>query len=94
MNTGKLILTIALVITSTNLIGQNLEQSFRTPPDSVKPWVVWFWINGNISHEGITKDLEAMKEIGINGFYWMEVSGPWWAPEGKIEAGTRQCNGP
>ncbi|MCX6012289.1 MAG: glycosyl hydrolase, partial [Chloroflexi bacterium] len=31
-----------------------LEESFRTPPDSVKPWVFWFWINGNISREGIT----------------------------------------
>jgi len=68
----------------------NLEQSFLTPPDSVKPWVFWFWINGNISHEGITKDLEAMKEVGINGVLWMEVSGPWWAPQGKIEAGSEQ----
>lgn len=88
MNTKKFIITIAIIITSLSLIGQSLEQSFQTPPDSVKPWVVWFWINGNISHEGITKDLEAMKEAGINGFYWMEVSGPWWAPKGKIEAGS------
>lgn len=43
----------------------------------------------HISQVGITKDLEAMKEVGINGFYWMEVSGPWWAPEGKIEAGSK-----
>ncbi|MEX2569388.1 MAG: glycosyl hydrolase [Cyclobacteriaceae bacterium] len=88
MNTRKFIITFALFITSISLIGQNLEQSFRTPPDFVKPWVFWFWINGNISHEGITKDLEAMKEIGINGLIWMEVSGPWWAPQGKIEAGS------
>ncbi len=90
MNFKQLIITVALVITSTSLIGQNLEQSFRTPPDSVKPWVFWFWINGNISREGITKDLEAMKEVGIDGVIWMEVSGPWWAPQGKIEAGTKE----
>ncbi len=88
MNVRKFTITIAITITNLSLIGQSLEQSFQTPPDSVKPWVVWIWINGNISHEGITKDLEAMKEVGINGFYWMEVSGPWWAPEGKIEAGS------
>ena len=86
----KLIITIALIITSISLTGQSLEQSFRTPPDSVKPWVFWFWINGNISHEGITNDLEAMKEVGINGVLWMEVSGPWWAPQGKIEAGSKE----
>ncbi|WP_162340751.1 glycosyl hydrolase [Cyclobacterium salsum] len=84
----KLIIAFALVFSSISLIGQSLEESFRTPPDSVKPWVFWFWINGNISQEGITKDLEAMKEVGINGVIWMEVSGPWWAPEGKIEAGS------
>jgi hypothetical protein len=66
----------------------NLEHSFSTPPDSVKPWVFWFWINGNISKEGITNDLESMKEQGINGVIWMEVSGPNWAPEGKLEAGS------
>lgn len=73
-----------------HLTGLSLEESFRTPSDSVKPWVFWFWINGNISHEGITKDLEAMKEVGINGVIWMEVSGPWWAPEGNIEAGSAE----
>jgi len=67
-----------------------LEESFRTPPDSVKPWVFWFWINGNISREGITKDLEAMKRVGIGGVLWMEVSGPQWAPQGPVESGGRE----
>jgi len=83
-----LLISLAFVIVNLNLLGQDLEQSFLNPPDSVKPWVFWFWINGNISQEGITKDLEAMKEVGINGVIWMEVSGPWWAPQGKIEAAS------
>jgi hypothetical protein len=82
MNTRKFITTIAIIITSLSLIRQSL------PSDSLKPWVVWFWINDNISLEGIAKDLEAMKEVGINGFYWMAVSGPWWAPEGLREQGN------
>ncbi len=44
---------------------EQLEQGFVTPPDSVKPWVYWYWISDNISKEGITKDLEAMARIGI-----------------------------
>ncbi len=44
---------------------EQLEQGFITPPDSVKPWVYWYWISDNISKEGITKDLEAMARIGI-----------------------------
>jgi hypothetical protein len=65
-----------------------LESSFKHPPDSVKPWVFWFWMNGNISREGITRDLESLKNAGINGVLWMEVSGPWWAPEGPVEPGS------
>jgi len=42
-------------------------------------------MNGNISRDGITKDLESMKRVGIGGVLWMEVSGPWWAPQGPIE---------
>jgi hypothetical protein len=44
---------------------QNLEQVFRNPPESTKPWVYWYWLNDNISKEGITKDLEAMAKAGI-----------------------------
>ena len=52
---------ITLLIFEIN--AQNLEQSFKNPPDKYKPWVFWFWINGNMSREGITKDLEAMKKV-------------------------------
>lgn len=62
----------------------SLAASFRSPPSSARPWVFWFWINGNISKEGITADLEAMDRAGIGGVLWMEVSGPWWAPDGKV----------
>lgn len=33
----------------------------------------WFWLNGNITKEGITADLEAMKRVGIGGALIMEV---------------------
>lgn len=45
--------------------GAALEATFRNPPESTKPWVYWYWIDDNISREGITKDLEAMAEVGI-----------------------------
>ncbi len=84
------LLTILVVLTHFDISGRSLEESFRRPPDTAKPWVFWFWINGNISCEGITKDLESMKRAGIGGVLWMEVSGPWWAPEGSIEAGSKK----
>lgn len=50
-----------------------LEKGFASPPESTRPWVYWFWLNGNITREGITADLEAMKQAGIGGVLIMEV---------------------
>lgn len=50
-----------------------LEQTFVTPPQSSYPWVWWHWMNGNISKEGIRKDLLWMKEIGIAGFHQFDA---------------------
>jgi hypothetical protein len=45
----------------------SLEAGFHEPPDSAKPQTWWHWMNGNITKEGITMDLEAMKRVGIGG---------------------------
>jgi hypothetical protein len=45
----------------------DLEASFLEPPDSAKPWVLWHWMNGHVTREGITLDLEAMSRIGLGG---------------------------
>jgi hypothetical protein len=51
----------------------DLQRGFERPPDSARPWVYWFWLNGNISSNGITADLEAMQRAGIGGVLIMEV---------------------
>ena len=45
----------------------NLRENFHHPPESARPWVYWVWMDGNITREGITADLESMKEAGIGG---------------------------
>ncbi len=44
-----------------------LASGFLSPPDSAKPRTWWHWVSGNVSSEGITADLEAMKRIGLGG---------------------------
>ena len=44
-----------------------LEKDFSNPPVQARPCLWWHWMGPNISQEGITKDLEAMKEAGIGG---------------------------
>ncbi len=45
-----------------------LERGFEDPPASARPRVWWHWMNGNITKEGITRDLEWMARVGIGGF--------------------------
>ncbi len=51
----------------------SLVEDFRSPPASARPWVYWFFMDGNLSREGMTADLEAMKQAGIGGVILMEV---------------------
>ena len=50
------------------------HDNFVHPPDSARPWVYWFFMDGNLSREGITADLEAMRTAGIGGVIIMEVN--------------------
>jgi hypothetical protein len=44
-----------------------LATSFRVPPASARPHTWWHWMNGRITREGITADLEWMQRVGIGG---------------------------
>jgi hypothetical protein len=43
------------------------HEDFMTPPDSVGIYAWWHWLDNAITKEGITRDLEAMKQQGITG---------------------------
>lgn len=48
-------------------------EEFSSPPFECGPWVYWFWLDVNVTREGITADLEAMKAVGIAGVIIMDV---------------------
>lgn len=45
-----------------------LVKNFQNPPNEAKPRVWWHWMNGNVTKDGIRKDLEWMHRTGIGGF--------------------------
>ncbi len=45
----------------------DLARDFSNPPDSARPYAFWYWVNGHITREGITADLEGMKQAGMGG---------------------------
>lgn len=62
-----IILVLVTIICSGSDIGNTcIESDFINPPTSIQTAVYWYWIDGNITKEGVIKDLEAMKSVGIN----------------------------
>ena len=82
-----------------------LGDDFSNPPGHTQPRCYWYWMDGQITKEGITRDLEAMKRVGIGEGYIGVISGQsgtptsstskaltdeWWSfIEHAIREGTR-----
>jgi alpha-L-rhamnosidase/F5/8 type C domain len=49
-------------------------QGFYSPPPSARPRVWWHWMNGNVSKEGIRRDLDWMHRVGIGGINAIDAS--------------------
>ena len=62
---------------------QLLAASFVNPPDSTRPGVYWYFMDGNISREGMTADLESMKAAGIGSVLFLEVN--VGIPRGRVD---------
>ena len=57
----------------TDRSNNKLKEAFQNPPDSAKPGVYWYFMDGNLSREEMTKDLESMKKVGISNLIFLEV---------------------
>ncbi|MGB0743810.1 MAG: glycosyl hydrolase, partial [Opitutales bacterium] len=86
----KLLFVLTFILSITLLPSraeESLEGQFASPSAEARPWVFWHWTNGNVTREGITKDLEAMRDVGIGGVITFRLSGPAWAPPGPLKTG-------
>lgn len=73
-----------MVVTSACLLGacsrgeqvsvKELAVHFADPPRESRPMVWWHWMNGNITKDGIRKDLEWMDRAGIRGFHHFDAA--------------------
>ena len=72
--------TVFSQIVSNPKNSKNPQSIFLNPPEGAKPGVLWMWMGSNISKEGITKDLEALKKEGFNRttmFSLADITTPW-----------------
>lgn len=65
MRMGSAILGCAFYLLSFPVVAGQMEKDFVSPPEEMKPWCYWYWMNNDVTAEGITKDLEAMAHTGI-----------------------------
>jgi hypothetical protein len=61
-----------------------IETGFKTVPDSIQTSVYWYWLSDNISKDGVIKDLESMKKVGINRAFIGNI-GLGDVPNGKVK---------
>src|SRR5262252_1187162 len=82
-------LSISLASVLAQAPADPLSEGFKDPPPSARPRTWWHWTASNVTTEGITKDLEWMKRVGIAGFQLADVNagGGQTVPQ-KIVFGT------
>ena len=60
-----------------------LKTSFLDPPNSAKPGVYWYFMDGNMDPQEMTADLESMKKVGIEHVLFLEVN--VGVPQGTVK---------
>lgn len=102
-------LAIVLILVSFSGFTQvktaaSLQDVFKNPPESARPWVLWYWMHGAISKKGITADLEGLQKNGVGGVYLAciydtvaripfdkparQLSPEWW---GMVNHAMKEC---
>jgi hypothetical protein len=71
---SKLGLFFLLASSAGMAAAQDLRTDFKNPPPSAWPRAWWHWTSSNVTKEGITKDLEWMKRVGIMGMQMGDVA--------------------
>ena len=65
-----------------------MQKKFIETPKEQPLAVYWYWLDGNISEEGVVKDLHAMKTVGINRVQIGMIGDGQGAPRGPVRMFT------
>ena len=69
----KISVAIAIILSAISCTPQNsieeLQRGWENPPLSARNRVWWHWMNGNITKDGIQKDLQWMKDTRQGGVH-------------------------
>ena len=73
---GVILLVVQLFApTFSSVHADQLESVWNNPPQDVRLRAYWWWINGNVTKQSITRDLEQMKAKGFGGALICDADG-------------------
>ena len=73
--TKRFFLLLMAALAGVGAHGQSVCDRFADPPQEARPRVWWHWMDGNVSMDGILKDIEWMERAGIGGFHQFDAGG-------------------
>ena len=59
---------------NVSVVPDDLTAGFINPSKEYRPQVWWHWMNGNITKDGIRKDIEWFNRIGVGGMHIFDAS--------------------
>jgi len=74
MSMKHIVTATILAISASAFSASQLEETFRNPPDTARPGVYWYFMDGNQDRDEMVADLEAMKKVGIGTVLFLEVN--------------------
>ncbi|MDG1358551.1 MAG: glycosyl hydrolase [Akkermansiaceae bacterium] len=66
--------TLALALAVSSATAEDLKSNFTSPPDTARPGVYWYFMDGNMDRDEMVADLEAMSAVGIGSVLFLEVN--------------------
>jgi hypothetical protein len=69
------LLSLAWLALSPVSPASSLEEGWQNPPVDAKLRAYWWWLNGNVTKESITRDLEQMQAKGFGGAILCDANG-------------------
>ncbi len=83
-----IILVAILSLSECNSPNQNTDliDGFKDPGNEARPRAYWNWLNGDVSLEGLTRDLEEAKDKGLGGLQMWDTEA-MRNPDGFVPAG-------
>lgn len=79
----KNLLLLICLVSLTAQATDPLLVDFVKPPDSARPGVYWYFMDGNLNGKEMTADLESMKEVGLGNLVFLEVN--VGVPQGPVK---------